>query len=185
MYPDLPKEIQEIIENIIQVEGGYSDNPSDPGGKTKFGITERVARANGYEGEMVDLPIEFAREVYVSSYIVEPKFDLVLEASNVELAAELIDSGVNVGWVRSASWLQRSLNALNLRAKIYPDLVEDGLIGPKSINALKQYIEYRGQEGIDVLVKACNSLQCVHYIDISQKNEKLEDFVYGWIRHRV
>lgn len=185
MYQDLPKEIQSIVEHVIAVEGGYVDNPADPGGKTKYGITEKVARANGYDGEIKDLHVEFAREIYVSSYVLDPKFDLVLAETNVELAEELIDSGINVGWRRAATWLQRALNALNLRATIYPDLVEDGMLGPKTISALRAYVAYRGTAGIDVLVKACNSLQCVHYIDISQSNEKLEDFVYGWITNRV
>jgi lysozyme family protein len=35
------------FQKVIMVEGGYSDHPSDTGGKTQFGITEAVARANG------------------------------------------------------------------------------------------------------------------------------------------
>ena len=37
-----------ILASVIYLEGGYTDDPDDPGGKTKYGITERVAREYGY-----------------------------------------------------------------------------------------------------------------------------------------
>jgi len=43
---------QEIINQIIDVEGGYVNDPSGSGGETNFGITEAVARAYGYAGAM-------------------------------------------------------------------------------------------------------------------------------------
>ena len=56
------------FEKVIGIEGGYSDDPDDRGGKTKFGITEAVARAHGYRGEMRDLGLTTARKIYKSSY---------------------------------------------------------------------------------------------------------------------
>ena len=48
-----------IIGTVFALEGGYSDNPADPGGKTNHGVTEQVARANGYQGDMKALPKGF------------------------------------------------------------------------------------------------------------------------------
>jgi lysozyme family protein len=56
-------DINAAIADLIAREGGYSNNPNDAGGETCFGITEAVARAYGYTGEMVDLSVEFATDV--------------------------------------------------------------------------------------------------------------------------
>ena len=40
---------------LLKHEGGYSDHPADPGGKTRFGITEAVAHEVGYRGDMREL----------------------------------------------------------------------------------------------------------------------------------
>src|SRR4051812_11797343 len=45
-----------LIEALIDREGGYVDHPADKGGPTCFGITEAVARAQGYSGPMRQLP---------------------------------------------------------------------------------------------------------------------------------
>src|SRR5690625_1688136 len=42
--------VKQIIDDIIRVEGAYSNNPADKGGETMYGITVSVARANGYSG---------------------------------------------------------------------------------------------------------------------------------------
>ncbi|WP_375250787.1 glycosyl hydrolase 108 family protein, partial [Sphingomonas sp.] len=44
--------IDELIEAVIDREGDYADRADDRGGATRFGITEAVARANGYAGAM-------------------------------------------------------------------------------------------------------------------------------------
>ncbi|MGK3629946.1 glycosyl hydrolase 108 family protein, partial [Acinetobacter sp. A11] len=49
--------IDQYLEKIISREGGYVNHPSDHGHATKFGITEAVARSNGYQGNMQDLPL--------------------------------------------------------------------------------------------------------------------------------
>src|SRR3546814_3701756 len=43
--------IEGMIEATIGKEGGYSNHPADKGGPTMWGITERVARKNGYRSE--------------------------------------------------------------------------------------------------------------------------------------
>ena len=58
----------DAFEIIVGSEGGYSNDPNDPGGATRFGITEAVARANGYEGDMKDLPLDKAKSIYKAKY---------------------------------------------------------------------------------------------------------------------
>lgn len=49
-----------VIDGILSIEGGYSNNPDDRGGETNWGITKATARANGYQGEMKALSREEA-----------------------------------------------------------------------------------------------------------------------------
>lgn len=177
--------LDKIIDGVLAAEGGYTNNPSDPGGATNYGITEAVARKYGYKGDMKYLPLSLAREIYHNLYITKPNFHEVLRIASPELAEELVDSGVNCGVVRASKWLQQSLNAFNLNEKLYKDLVVDGSIGKGTLSALEAFMKHRGSEGAVVLTKACNALQGAYYIEISQNNKKLEDFVYGWIKNRV
>ena len=48
----------ELIDALIEREGGFVANPVDRGGPTRYGITEAVARAHGYAGDMAALPRE-------------------------------------------------------------------------------------------------------------------------------
>lgn len=50
--------IEQYLDELIKREGGYVNNLADRGGATKYGITEAVARANGFKGNMRDLPLE-------------------------------------------------------------------------------------------------------------------------------
>ena len=50
--------IDQYLEDLIKREGGYVNNPADRGGATKYGITEAVARTNGFKGNMKDLPLD-------------------------------------------------------------------------------------------------------------------------------
>lgn len=180
------RDVAELIDEIIRVEGGYSDNPNDSGGKTKYGITEKVARANGYTGDMRDLHIELARGIYYRRYVVEPGFDKVMLLSPV-IAAELVDTGVNMGPAVAGKFLQSALNAFNQRGTLWPDLVVDGGVGQKTISALASHLRKRGErDGVRVLLVALNALQGARYIELSQMGEhKNEDFVFGWMLNRV
>ncbi|WP_283202086.1 glycosyl hydrolase 108 family protein, partial [Acinetobacter baumannii] len=69
--------IEQYLEELIKREGGYVNNPADRGGATKFGITEAVARASGYKGNMKDLPLDVAKAIYKKQYWTATRFDQV------------------------------------------------------------------------------------------------------------
>lgn len=176
--------IRSIIEGIIQVEGGYSDNPNDRGGKTMYGITEAVAREHGYTGPMHELPRSLAYKIYEQSYYRGPNFHLIHELSPA-IAEELTDTGVNMGVQVASTFLQRALNVCNRQAEAYPDLVADGRVGPRTADALRAFLAQRGKEGEAVMLTILNSLQGARYVDLCERRQKNEEFVYGWFRHRV
>lgn len=176
--------IEEIINDIIKVEGGYSNDPSDSGGETMYGITVAVARKHGYTGDMKKLPKKKAFDIYYTSYVVEPGFDAIAKI-DPEIAAELVDTGVNMGTAVAGKFLQQALNAFNDGGSKYPDLAVDGVVGKASVSALEAFLKQRGAEGRGVLLTALNSLQAARYIMLAEMRPQNERFVYGWIKNRV
>lgn len=177
--------IDAMIDGILDREGGYVNHPSDPGGATNFGITQRVARANGYNGPMRDLPKTTARSIYRREYIEKPGF-LGIAELDISVAEEVIDSGVNAGQARAAKWYQTALNLFNRRGVDYRDVVVDGDVGPASLAAHRALITKRGaKDARDMMIDALDGLQFGHYAMLSADNSKFEDFMPGWVRTRI
>lgn len=108
------------FESLIGNEGGYVNNPKDPGGETMYGVTARVARAHGYTGAMRDLPLATAQEIAKSEYW--DKFDC--DEFDPRIAFQVFDTAYNGGY--PAKWLQLAVGAN-----------PDGKIGPATIAAVK------------------------------------------------
>lgn len=176
--------IEQLIDGLLKREGGYVDHADDAGGPTKYGITEAEARRNGWAGAIQDITEEFARQVYRTRYWTEPGFDKIASVSP-EIAEELLDTGVNMGTETASRFLQRALNALNIKGEMFPDAPVDGMIGPKTISALTSFMAKRSHEGVEVLLKALNCLQGARYIELCEKREANESFLYGWLRERI
>ena len=108
---------------LMRFEGGYTDGTvtGDPGGPTNFGITQAVARAAGFAGDMADLPIDLAKRIYRERYW-EP-----LQADRLPATLRYIvfDAAVNSGVRQAVKWLQRSSGA-----------EVDGVMGPKTLAAI-------------------------------------------------
>lgn len=103
---------------LISHEGGFSNHPDDPGGATMYGVTEKVARANGFTGNMRDYTLDMAKAVYRKSY-----WDACrCEQMPNEIRYPLFDAAVNSGPVQSIKWLQQALGVKS-----------DGIIGPVTL----------------------------------------------------
>ncbi|MBB7738689.1 hypothetical protein HEL97_015660, partial [Escherichia coli] len=135
-------------------------------------------------GDMRDLTRGQALEILEADYWYGPRFDQVEDLSP-DIAAELCDTGVNMGPTVASRMLQRWLNVFNLRGKLYPDMDADGRIGPRTLNALRAYLKNRSRDGELVLVKALNCTQGERYLELAEKREANESFVYGWMKERV
>jgi lysozyme family protein len=172
-----------IINNIIDIEGGYVNDPHDSGGETNFGITVKVARQNGYLGSMKDMPRHIAYNIYSRIYWDSMLLDNIINISD-KITEELVDTGINMGVHKSSIFLQRSLNALNHEC-YFDDLIVDGKIGEKTIRALEIFINVRGFEGESILLKSLNCLQGNFYLELTEKRRKDKKFFFGWIKNRV
>lgn len=176
--------IETLIDEVIAREGGYSNHPADRGGPTNFGITQAVARENGYAGPMQNLPRATAVSIYRRLYWDQPGYALVAQIAP-SIAAELFDTAVNMGVGTASGFLQRALNALNRSAKDYPELKVDRAIGGRTIDALKAFRAVRGPAGDKVLLKALEAMQGERYITLAESRPANEAFLYGWLANRV
>ncbi|MBU9818414.1 glycoside hydrolase family 108 protein [Rahnella sp. BCC 1045] len=173
-----------IISGVLEREGGYVNNPADPGGKTCWGITERVARNSGYNGDMASLTKEEAYSILFNLYWIRPGFDKIDKLS-AALAQELCDTATNMGAGVAVKWLQRWLNVFNQGGKAYPDIAVDGVTGPGTLNALTLFLTERGKQGEHVLLAALNCSQGNRYLELAESKTTNEVFVYGWLKERV
>lgn len=178
------KTLKELLDTLILAEGGYSDNKKDSGGKTMYGITEAVARANGYTGGMSAMPRSIAEKIYTARYWVGPKFDKVAELAP-SVAAEMFDCGVNMGPATAAKYLQRILNAYNREQKLYEDILVDGQLGPRSIATLQSCLRSRGYVAEGTILKGIVCLRGARYLELAETRESQEEFVFGWIANRI
>lgn len=167
-----------------RLEAGYVNHPSDPGGETNHGITARVARAHGYLGPMVDLPLDLAVAIAKQAY-----WDVIagdaLAAVSLPVALEVFDTHFNFYPGFAAKALQRSLRALNRTGRDFLDVAVDGVIGPGTVSALSRFLALRGPDGERVLLRMLNALQGADYVRQAEENPAKEDFVFGWFLHRV
>lgn len=182
--PDPPPSIDQLIDALISREGGYSDHPDDQGGATNFGITEAVARAHGYDGPMALLPRQEAAAIYRRLYWLRPAFDQVARRAP-RIAAELFDTGANMGPGVASTFLQRALTALNRNGSDYPDLAPDGRIGAATLAALDAFLALRRPTGETVLLRALEALQGERYLRLAEKRPANEAFLYGWLANRI
>lgn len=111
---------------VLKSEGGWSDNPADPGGATMKGVTLATFRAyikpGGTKADLKAITDEQLSTCYRRQY-----WDAVLGAElpdGVDYA--VFDFGVNSGPSRAAKYLQGVIGA-----------VQDGRIGPASVTAVK------------------------------------------------
>jgi lysozyme family protein len=108
------------FDRLLGFEGGYSNNPADPGGETMWGVTRRVALQEGYSGDMHFLPRDTAKAIYRKRYWNAVQADSLPDA----VRYDLFDAAVNSGVAQAVKWLQRAL-----------DIGEDGVMGPHTIAA--------------------------------------------------
>lgn len=181
---EVSKEILSLIKEVIEIEGGFSNHPLDKGRKTKYGITEKLARAHGYKGEMENLPFDFAVEVIIKEFVIPANLQKIYKLSP-KVAREVLDTAVNTGLNRAGCFLQQGLNLFNRRGVLFADLKVDGVIGEKTLAGLSEFLKFRKDD--TVLTFEMNIAQYNFYKLIASQtpNDDDEEFIYGWAEKRI
>jgi len=125
--------VEEIANAIVAREGGYVNDPDDPGGPTNFGVTlstlNRLGRDVDRNGridarDVQALGRDEAVSIFVDQFYKRPGIDRLPEP----IRASVFDMYVNAG-ANAVKILQRLLNDMRL------DVTVDGQIGPQTIAA--------------------------------------------------
>ena len=114
---------KQIFDRLIGHEGGYVNDPRDPGGETNWGVTKRTAQANGYTGDMKTMTRQQAYEIYHRAFWVRYQCDQMPPA----IAYQFFDAAVNHGFGNASRMLQRAVGVL-----------DDGIIGKYSLEAINR-----------------------------------------------
>lgn len=182
--------ITKYLAHLVDVVEGpeYTDDPSDSGGPTKYGVTlaalSRYRHAKCTAADVQALTRDEALALYRHDYVDAPGYGLLAPVS-MQVALEAIDSGINCGQATSTKWLQQTLNALNYEQRNGADLKVDGQCGPATAAMLKVVVGRRGESGESVVVAGQNAWQGVYYMQLAGHNPAQRKYTYGWIRARV
>jgi lysozyme family protein len=166
------------IKRTLVWEGGdaFTNDPDDPGGGTKYGITEKTARQFNYLGDMRDLPYDKALAIYERNYWEPLSLDLI---ASQKIADQILQGAVNQGVNRWAKFMQVAANlALISDYKI----IEDGVVGDDTICAVNIALLREGEAKYSAVIFG---LQENRYADIIIKNPVLEKFRNGWHNRAV
>lgn len=120
---------QDALANVLKHEGGYVNHPSDPGGRTNLGVTQRVweewVKHDVDEKQMRELTPEMVAPLYEEKYWQRVKGDDL--PSGVDYV--VFDASVNSGTGRASKWLQECVG-------VQPD----GVIGPMTLRTVEAMV---------------------------------------------
>lgn len=128
--PDFHPGVEEIAIEIVRREGGFVNDPDDPGGATNFGVTIGTMRGLGLDldedgdVDVADVRLmtaEMAAEIFMEHYFLDPRIDMLPHA----IQATVFDMQVNAG-SNAVRILQRMIGATGR------DISVDGAIGPQT-----------------------------------------------------
>lgn len=163
------------LKKTLHHEGGFVDNPADPGGQTFRGISMRFLRANGHDvnndGDvnlqdiqaLVDHP-ETVNGIYQQYFWTPNRLN---EVPSELLSTKIFDMCVNMGSSQAWKLVQRASGRLK----------DDGIVGPKTIAFL---VKANGRD-YDFLRNIRNE-QHKFYIRLAKAKPELGVFLKGWLR---
>tara|TARA_B100000131_G_scaffold259975_1_gene255697 strand:+ start:127 stop:600 length:474 start_codon:yes stop_codon:yes gene_type:complete len=154
------KTFDEIIDKVLEHEGGYVNDPKDLGGETKYGITKRF-----YPNlDIKNLTKEEAKEIYKRDYWDKNRID---EIPN-QLKYIFFDMCVNMGRGTAVKVLQRAAVSKGQKISI------DGGLGPLTLKAIQK-----------VGVERVRSYRVLYYAQLVTKRKDQEKFWFGWFRRAL
>jgi len=150
----------EIIEVVLEHEGGYVNDPKDPGGETNFGIAKR----SHPDVDIKNLTKEDAKEIYKEVYWDNNKVESLPE----DLWHIYFDCCVNMGKSRAVKILQQAANGKGANIDV------DGGLGPNTLKAIS-----------NVELDRVRAYRVKYYADLVTKKPDLERFYFGWFKRAL
>ncbi len=153
---------QQAILVVLRHEGGYVNNPKDPGGETKYGISKRT-----YPNlDIKNLTIDQATDIYYRDWWTHFTYNQI---TNSAVATKVFDTSVNLGASRCHKLLQRCLQVNG-----FANIVDDGNLGPKTFAAVNAC-------DATVLLTAFRQAQANYYNALVAAHPEDQQFLKGWL----
>ena len=156
---------EKTLPLILKYEGGYVNDPDDPGGETNKGIIKTTYDAYRKDKGLAirnvsEIDDDEVEDIYYNEYWLRGSCDKVFD----DLAITHFDSCVNTGIKQSAKFLQRSCGAS-----------DDGVIGPKTLQAV---------EATDkkVMIEKYFVHRNTFYENLAQRKPNMQKFLKGWLK---
>lgn len=166
----------QAIKVVLEHEGGYSNDKSDPGGATNYGVSLRFLRAKGIdvdgdgdsdEDDIKAMTRDGAVKIFKSHWWDKFEYN---RFSTLHIATKVFDLSVNMGHIPAHKILQRAINSISLE-----NLIVDGWCGDKTFAAANRVSSI-------ALHKAIREEAREYYLEIIERNPKLEKFKSGWMK---
>lgn len=134
--------VRQIAEEIVAREGGFVNDPDDPGGATKYGVTIGTMKALGIDltkdgkvtiEDVKALTQAQAVDIYVKHYFEKPGIAALPEALHATVFDMYVNSGAN-----AVKILQRTLTTMGFTCAV------DGGIGPATVKAAQMAVGSQG-----------------------------------------
>lgn len=142
------------------IEGGYTNNPNDSGGETKYGISKKWHPTV----DIKNLTLDQAKAIYIQEKKWDKRFDSI---ESQKVANKIFDMVVNMDH-NAIVILQRALVACGMRVTV------DGIFGDETLHAIYQTDEVE-------LLEAIRHNQSLYYVDCVIHNPNNLTFLKGWI----
>jgi len=150
------------VEVVLKHEGGYVNDPRDPGGETKWGISRR-----SYPNlDVANLTREDAIAIYYRDFYSKYGYGRLNDEA---VATKVFDMAVNMGPATAHRLLQEALVFLGYPVDI------DGIIGPQTIAAANKADPKR-------LLQVLRWRAAEHYYRIAVQRPQSRAFLIGWLR---
>jgi len=153
-------EFNDVIDKVLEHEGGYVNDPSDPGGETKYGVSKRAYP----DVDIKNLTLEDAKDIYKKDYWSKYRCNELPE----DLRHVYFDMCVNMGAGRATKIMQETANAKGADLKI------DGGMGPKTIGAMQ-----------NVELNRVRAYRVKYYATLIERKPDLAKFYYGWFKRSL
>jgi len=151
------------VEVVLRHEGGYVNDPADPGGETKYGISKRAYPHLDIAGLTREQAIEIYRRDWWDRY----GYDRI---RSLDVATKVFDLAVNMGPAAAHRCLQRALHACGYRL-----VTVDGVIGPQTINAANAVRPKA------MLLAALRAEAAAYYRSLAERRPELKRYEQGWL----
>lgn len=164
--------VQDMIEDILEREGGYVNHPSDRGGPTKYGVTLKTLSAVlGRPATIEDVRVlgyDQAATIYRDLFYRQPQIHRLPGA----IQPQIFDMAVNHGPHRAIVYLQRFLRECREPVKT------DGILGPKTAGAAERVLQRIGSVAMN---NGIAELRKRLYRQIVQHDPSQNVFINGWL----